>query len=66
MLVRLPVLFDSVALLERAFQISLQARIGAYDYLYLALAEDQQCQFLTADARLRTFSNVLQLKDFPP
>ncbi|WP_254509945.1 type II toxin-antitoxin system VapC family toxin [Anatilimnocola floriformis] len=64
MLSKMPVLFDSMGLIERAFQISLEARIGVYDCLYLALAQDQHCQFLTADARLQPFSSVLLLKNF--
>ena len=39
-------------LLDRALQISSQARIGVYDCLYVALAEREGCELLTADSRL--------------
>jgi predicted nucleic acid-binding protein len=32
--------------------ISSQARIGVYDCLYVALAQREGCEFLTADDRL--------------
>jgi predicted nucleic acid-binding protein len=48
----LPRIFSSLALLPRAYEISSQARIGVYDCLYVALAEREQCQFITADDRL--------------
>jgi predicted nucleic acid-binding protein len=46
------VLHDYVLLLERAVEISSQKRMGVYDALYLALAEQEQCELVTADARL--------------
>ena len=39
-------------LLPRAYEISSQARVGVYDCLYVALAEREQCQFVTADDKL--------------
>ena len=43
-------------LLHRAFALASAARIGVYDCLYVALAEQEQCDLLTADDRLiRTF-----------
>jgi predicted nucleic acid-binding protein len=54
MLNTLPLLFPSLPLLPRAYQISSAARIGVYDCLYVALAEREGCQFVTADARLIT------------
>lgn len=39
-------------LLPRAVSISSQARVGVYDCLYLALAEQERCQPVTADQRL--------------
>src|SRR4051812_27286313 len=39
-------------LLMRAVEISSSMRAGAYDCLYLALAETEQCQFITADDKL--------------
>jgi predicted nucleic acid-binding protein len=39
-------------LLKRALDIASQARIGVYDCLYVALAEREGCELLTADDRL--------------
>jgi predicted nucleic acid-binding protein len=39
-------------LLTRAILISSQTRIGVYDCLYVALAEREGCELLTADDRL--------------
>jgi predicted nucleic acid-binding protein len=39
-------------LLRRALTIASQVRIGVYDCLYVALAEHEGCQFVTADDRL--------------
>jgi predicted nucleic acid-binding protein len=47
-----PHLFPSRPLAPRAIQIASQARIGVYDCLYVALAEREGCDLLTADARL--------------
>ncbi len=44
----LPVLF----LTPRAIDISSTGRIGVYDCLYLALAEREGCDFITADEKL--------------
>jgi predicted nucleic acid-binding protein len=49
-----PQLSSSVPHLPRAFEISLQERIGIYDCIYLALAEQEQCGLITADVRLIT------------
>lgn len=54
MLNTLPQLFPSLPLLPRAYQISSAARIGVYDCLYVALAEQQGCELVTTDARLLT------------
>jgi predicted nucleic acid-binding protein len=40
------------SLVLRAVEISSQARISVYDCFYLALAEREQCQLVTADQRL--------------
>ena len=48
----LPQLHDSVALLQRAAVLSSSLRLGFYDCLYLALAEREGCQFITADLKL--------------
>jgi predicted nucleic acid-binding protein len=39
-------------LLQRATAISSQARIGVYDCLYVALAEREKCELVTADGKL--------------
>jgi predicted nucleic acid-binding protein len=44
-----PILPD---LLPQAAAIASQARIGVYDCLYVALAERETCQLVTADTRL--------------
>src|SRR4051812_21205370 len=47
-----PDLHPSLPLMLRALKIASQARIGVYDCLYVALAEREGCDFLTADDRL--------------
>ena len=47
-----PRLFPSLPLAHRALTISRQARIGFYDCLYVALAEREGCELVTADAWL--------------
>jgi predicted nucleic acid-binding protein len=47
-----PRLFPSVPLMLRALSIATQARIGVYDCLYVALAERENCELVTADTRL--------------
>jgi predicted nucleic acid-binding protein len=66
----LPQLFPIVPLLPRAYAISSQARIGAYDCLYVALAEREGCPFITADDRLvknlqTQFPFILSLASLP-
>lgn len=46
------VLHPYLPLLERAMEVSCQARIGVYDCLYVALAEREGCELITADSRL--------------
>lgn len=38
--------------IPRAYAISSQMRVGVYDCLYVALAEREGCNFITADDRL--------------
>lgn len=46
------------SLLGRAYQIASSARSGIYDCLYVALAEEEDCELVTADERLaRKFSS---------
>ncbi len=47
-----PVLHAYLPLLPRAFEISSAARHGIYDCLYVALAERERCELLTADQKL--------------
>lgn len=52
MLNRLPRIYPSLPLLPRAYTISSVARIGVYDCLYVALAEREGCELVTADDKL--------------
>ncbi len=70
LLAYLPTLHPSLTLLPRAYEISSQARIGVYDCLYVALAEREGCDFLTADSRLANslqpaFSFITSLASLP-
>ena len=62
-----PQFFAYLPILARAVQLSSQLRIGVYDCLYLSLAEDQQCNVVTADKRLKAIghSRVILLADYP-
>lgn len=51
-LMTLPEIQASLPLLPRAYDLSSQARIGVFDCLYVALAEREQCEIVTADVRL--------------
>jgi predicted nucleic acid-binding protein len=51
-LTTLPEFRSYYPLLSRAIEISVQARVGVYDCLYVALAEAEGCELLTADDRL--------------
>lgn len=57
-------------LLSRAIAISVQARHGVYDCLYVALAEREGCALLTADTRMinslqPTFPFITALESLP-
>jgi predicted nucleic acid-binding protein len=54
-------------LLLPAVEISSRVRIGVYDCLYLALAEREQCDVVTADQRLKASGHpqVILLADLP-
>ncbi len=56
-----PALHPYLSLLARTTAISSETRLGVYDCVYVALAERERCEVVTADLRL---VNVLQ-KDFP-
>jgi predicted nucleic acid-binding protein len=49
-----PQLIASLPLTARAIAISSQIRIGVFDCLYVALAEREGCELVTADVRLIT------------
>src|SRR4051794_33941489 len=52
-----PALHSFLPLLPRATELSSQARIGVYDCLYLALAEQEHCDVVTADRRLKALGH---------
>jgi predicted nucleic acid-binding protein len=56
-----PLLHPYLPLLPRAFAISSAMRVGVYDCLYVALAEQEHCELVTADHKM---INALQ-KSFP-
>jgi len=47
-----PALHPYISLMPRAYELSSAMRLGVYDCLYIALAEREGCEFVTADARL--------------
>lgn len=49
-----PTLHSYLSLIPRAYSISSAMRIGVYDCLYVALAEREGCELITADNRLLT------------
>ena len=52
LLTTLPQFHPHQLLLPRAIEISLQVRHGVYDCLYIALAEREGCDLLTADTKV--------------
>jgi predicted nucleic acid-binding protein len=54
LLANLPQIYQSLPLLPRAYELSSQFRIGVFDCLYVALAERELCQVVTADQRMLT------------
>jgi predicted nucleic acid-binding protein len=65
-----PTLVPSLPLLLRAADISSTSRAGVYDCLYVALAEREQCELVTADSRLLanlkpTFPFIIELAALP-
>ena len=47
-----PLLSSSYGLMPRAYEISSQMRVGVYDCLYVALAEQEGCVLITADNKM--------------
>jgi predicted nucleic acid-binding protein len=65
-----PVLYPLDPLFYRAVDISSQTRTGFYDCLYVALAEQENCELVTADDKLINalqgqFSFILSLASLP-
>jgi predicted nucleic acid-binding protein len=65
-----PILIPSLPLLLRAADISSTLRMGVYDCLYVALAEREACELVTADAGLlanlkATFPFIIDLATLP-
>lgn len=51
LMLQLPILHASDPLLPRALEIAPQTRRSIYDSLYVALAERERCELVTADQR---------------
>jgi predicted nucleic acid-binding protein len=65
-----PLLHSSYPLLLRACGVSSQLRVSMYDCLYVALAEREQCDLVTADDKLvknlqTTFPFIKHLSSLP-
>jgi predicted nucleic acid-binding protein len=65
-----PALFSYLPLLSRATDIASRMRCGVYDCLYVALAEREGCELVTADDKLvKNLKNIhpfiLDLQSFP-
>jgi predicted nucleic acid-binding protein len=65
-----PLLVPSIPLIPRAYDIASQAKIGAMDCLYVALAEAENCELVTADDKLvkalqAMFPGIVHLGSFP-
>lgn len=52
MMGNLPIIYPSLSLLPRAYEISCQNRVSVYDAIYVALAEKEGCDLVTADDKL--------------
>lgn len=70
LLPQMPILHSSADLLTRALEIATQFRRTIYDSLYVALAEREQCELVTADQRLLNtlrahFSFIVALSSLP-
>lgn len=60
----LPEIRPTFGLLPRAIELSSQVRIGVYDCLYVALAEQEGCEVVTGDVRMaQLFPSAVLLKD---
>jgi predicted nucleic acid-binding protein len=70
-MITLPILHSALPdLLPLAFAISSKMRLGVYDCVYVALADREKCEFITADNTLvrnlkSTFPFIVPLSSFP-
>jgi len=65
-----PQFFPFSPLLDRAIDVSSSMRIGVYDCIYVALAEREKCDLITADHRLvknlqKKFPFIVHLSALP-
>jgi predicted nucleic acid-binding protein len=65
-----PVLVDDQPLIQRAIEIASFHRIGVYDCVYVALAEQEGCELITADDKLvrnlqNSFPFIVELSTLP-
>lgn len=65
-----PVFFSFRSLLLRAIDISSSMRVGVYDCVYVALAEQESCELVTADHAMvntlqASFPFIIPLASFP-
>jgi predicted nucleic acid-binding protein len=65
-----PRVFPFQPLLLRAIDVSSSLRVGVYDCIYVALAEQEKCELVTADATMvralqATFPFIHALSSFP-
>lgn len=52
LMICLPRLVAYISFLPRAYEISSQMRVGVYDCLYIAVAEQEKCELITADDKM--------------
>ena len=67
---QVPTLHSYLPLLPRVYAISSAMRVGVYDCIYVALAEQEGCELVTADDRLvknvqKQFPLVIHLATLP-
>src|SRR5439155_11237944 len=65
-----PLISATAPLLVRAIELSLSTRQAVYDCIYIALAEDEGCEMVSADDQLlrklrASFPFLIRLSDIP-
>ena len=65
-----PIFHPHFSLFPRAYAIAITTKVAIYDCLYVALAERENCEMVTADAKLVAglkvhFPFIILLKDLP-